>query len=144
MGSLLRISQGCEPGASPRKGVLANPLPGGHVTDGYGERIHPIYKRPQFHTGTDFAGKPTALAAAAGTVVEVRVRNGYGLTVVVDHGNGIATLYAHLAHASVSSGQSVKQGQAIGAVGHSGDATGDHLHFEVRIHGQLTDPMSWL
>jgi len=142
--SLLRLRQGCQPGASPHKGVLAHPLPGSHVTTVYGWRTHPIYHQRQFHTGTDFAGKPTALAAAAGTVVEVRVRNGYGLTVVVDHGNGIATLYAHLARASVSSGQTIKQGQAIGAVGHSGDATGDHLHFEVRVHGQTTDPLSWL
>ncbi len=142
--SLLRLRQGCQPGASARKGVLAHPLPGSRVTTTYGPRTHPIYHQPQFHTGTDFAGKPTAFAAAAGTVVEVRMRNGYGLTVVVDHGNGIATSYSHLARAAVSSGQKITQGQTIGTVGHTGDATGDHLHFEVRVHGVTTDPMSWL
>jgi hypothetical protein len=142
--SLLRLRQGCQPGASARKGVLAHPLPGSRITTSYGPRTHPIYHQPQVHTGTDFAGKPTAFAAAAGTVVEVRLRNGYGLTVVVDHGNGIATSYSHLARAAVSSGQRVTQGQTIGTVGHTGDATGDHLHFEVRVHGLTTDPMTWL
>lgn len=142
--SLLRIRQGCQSGASIGKGVLAHPLPGSRVTSSYGQRTHPVYNRPQFHTGTDFAGGSTALAAAAGTVVEVRVRDGYGLNIVIDHGNGVATTYAHLARAAVSSGQTVTQGQAVGTVGHSGFATGDHLHFEVRVHGQHTDPMKWL
>jgi murein DD-endopeptidase MepM/ murein hydrolase activator NlpD len=142
--SLLRLSQGCQPGASPRRGVLTHPLPGGRITDGYGQRIHPVYNRPQLHTGTDFAGKTTALAAATGYVVEIRERPGYGLTVVIDHGNGIATSYSHLARVAVRSGQSIGQGQAVGTVGHSGFATGDHLHFEVRVHGVNTDPMAWL
>jgi murein DD-endopeptidase MepM/ murein hydrolase activator NlpD len=142
--SLLRLRQGCEPGASPHRGALVQPLPGSRVTTGYGWRTHPIYHRPQFHTGTDFAGRPRALAAAAGRVVDVGSRVGYGLTVVIDHGNGIGTVYAHLASATVRAGQSIAQGAAIGAVGHSGDATGDHLHFEVRVHGVTTDPLSWL
>jgi hypothetical protein len=142
--SLLRIRQGCEPGASPHRGALVHPLPGARVTTVFGWRQHPIYHRPQFHTGTDFAGRPTALAAGAGTVLEVRARNGYGITLVIDHGNGIATVYAHLARAFVSRGQHVAAGQAIAAGGHTGDATGDHLHFEVRVHGAPTDPMQWL
>jgi hypothetical protein len=144
MTSLLRLRQGCQPGASPRRGVLAHPLPGARVSTGYGWRTHPIYHRPQFHTGTDFAGPRTALAAAGGTVVEARLRAGYGLTVIIDHGNGVATVYAHLANAAVRAGSRVTQGQGIGTVGHSGDATGDHLHFEVRVHGQTTDPLTWL
>ena len=142
--SLLRLRQGCEVGASARKGVLSHPLPGSRVTGSYGQRTHPIYNRPQFHTGTDFAGGSAALAAADGRVLEVRVRTGYGLQVVIDHGNGIATAYAHLARAAVSSGQTVTHGQAIGTVGRSGFATGNHLHFEVRIHGVTTDPLKWL
>jgi murein DD-endopeptidase MepM/ murein hydrolase activator NlpD len=114
------------------------------VTTLYGWRTHPIYHRPQLHTGTDFAGGRTALSAAAGTVTDVRMRAGYGLTVVIDHGNGIATVYAHLASSAVTAGQAVGQGQAVGTVGHSGDATGDHLHFEVRVHGATTDPLAWL
>jgi hypothetical protein len=139
--SLLRLRQGCEPGASPHAGALAHPLPGSRITTTYGWRTHPIYHRPQFHTGTDFAGRPTAFAAAAGRVVEVRTRAGYGLAVVIDHGNGIGTVYAHLASAAVRVGQSIAQGAVVGAVGHSGDATGNHLHFEVRVHGLPTDPL---
>lgn len=142
--SLLRLRQGCEPGASARRGILAHPLSGSRVTTSYGWRQHPIYRRPQFHSGTDFAGRPTAQAAAAGRVLDVRSRAGYGLAVVIDHGNGVATVYAHLASAAVRAGDSVAQGQAIGAVGRSGDATGNHLHFEVRVHGEPTDPLSWL
>jgi hypothetical protein len=142
--SLLRIRQGCEPDAAPSPGALGHPLPGGRVTAGYGWRQHPIHHRPQFHTGTDFAGRSTALAAADGTVVEVRSRAGYGLTVVIDHGNGVATSYSHLASAAVRGGEAVTRGQAVGTVGHSGDATGNHLHFEVRVHGSPTDPRRWL
>lgn len=142
--SLLRLRQGCQPGAAPRRGALAHPLPGARVTGSYGPRTHPIYDRPQFHTGTDLAGGATALAAGAGTVVEVRDRPGFGLTVVVDHGDGVATSYSHLAAASVRSGQSVARGAAIGTVGRTGFATGVHLHFEVRVHGVTTDPLAWL
>ena len=144
MTSMLRLFQGCEqswPG--PVRGVLSHPLPGARITGGYGHRTHPIYGRPQHHTGVDFAGGSTAVAAADGRVIEVRERVGYGLAVVVDH-NGMSTVYAHLARVSVRSGEAVRQGQAIGAVGRSGFATGDHLHFEVRVHGILTDPMAWL
>ena len=142
--SLLRLRQGCQPGASARRGILAHPLPGGRVTSSYGWRTHPVYNRRQLHTGTDFAGPPTALAAAAGTVVEVRLRTGYGICVVLDHGNGVATTYSHLADSPLRGGQTVVQGQAVGTVGHTGFATGDHLHFEVRVHGVITDPLAWL
>ena len=142
--SLLRIRQGCQPGASVRRGVLSHPLPGGRITSGYGSRTHPIYNRPQFHAGTDFAGPTTALAAMDGVVLEIRDRPGYGLTIVLDHGNGIGTSYSHLARASVRSGDRVRRGQGIGTVGRSGFATGVHLHFEVRVHGVTTDPMGWL
>lgn len=144
LASLLRLRQGCAPGAAQHQGVLAHPLPGARVSSSYGNRTHPIYNRPQLHSGTDFAGGSTALAAAAGTVVEVRERPGYGITVVVDHGNGIGTSYSHLARSAVASGGTVRQGQAIGTVGSTGFATGDHLHFEVRVHGVSTDPMAWL
>jgi murein DD-endopeptidase MepM/ murein hydrolase activator NlpD len=142
--SLLRIRQGCQPGASPQRGLLAHPLPGARRTGSYGPRTHPVYRRPQFHTGSDFAGGSTVRAALGGTVVEVRTRTGYGLTVVIDHGNGIATTYSHLARAAVGPGQTVTTGQSVGTVGSSGYATGDHLHFEVRVHGAHTDPGSWI
>ena len=144
MTSMLRLFQGCgRSWAGPVRGVLSHPLPGARITGGYGHRTHPIYRRPQHHTGVDFAGGSTAMAAADGRVIEVRERVGYGLTVVVDH-NGMSTVYSHLARVAVRSGEAVRQGQAIGTVGRSGFATGDHLHFEVRIRGVLTDPMAWL
>jgi hypothetical protein len=142
--SLLRLRQGCQPGASPRRGVLSHPLPGSRVTSGYGSRTHPVYGRPQFHSGTDFAGRTTALAAADGLVLEIRDRPGFGLTIVLDHGNGIGTSYSHLARVAVRSGDHVTAGQPIGTVGRSGFATGDHLHFEVRVHGVTTNPLDWL
>jgi hypothetical protein len=142
--SLLRLRQGCQPGATPRRGALAHPLPGARQTGTYGQRTHPVYGRPQFHTGVDYAGGSTARAAGAGTVLEARTRTGYGLTVVIDHGNGVATTYSHLARAAVGVGQSVSTGQAIGTVGRSGFATGAHLHFEVRVHGVHTNPSGWL
>ncbi len=77
-------------------------------------------------------------------MIEVDVRAGYGLTTVIDHGNGIATLYGHQAATSVVVGQEVGRGQPIGTVGSSGYATGPHLHFEVRVHGVPTDPKAWL
>ena len=142
--SLLRLRQGCQPPAAPRRGALGHPLPGGRLTSSYGWRTHPVYGARQHHNGTDFAGRPTALAAADGTVVAVSVRGGYGLSVVLDHGDGVGTVYSHLASSSVSAGQRVARGQALGAVGRSGSATAAHLHFEVRVHGTPTQPLDWL
>jgi murein DD-endopeptidase MepM/ murein hydrolase activator NlpD len=141
---VLRLREGCQPTPAVGKGVIGNPLPGARTTTLFGWRIHPIYHRPEFHSGLDLAGPSRILAAAAGTVIEVDVRAGYGLTTVIDHGNGIATLYGHQAATSVVVGQRVARGQAIGTVGSSGYATGPHLHFEVRVHGVPTDPRSWL
>ncbi|MPZ92582.1 MAG: peptidoglycan DD-metalloendopeptidase family protein [Actinobacteria bacterium] len=69
---------------------------------------------------------------------------GYGNAVVIDHGNGISTLYAHMSQLGTSSGASLKAGQLVGHVGATGNVTGDHLHFEVRVHGSPTDPMQYL
>jgi murein DD-endopeptidase MepM/ murein hydrolase activator NlpD len=142
--TVLRFRQACQPTPAVAKGIIASPLPGARVTTVFGWRIHPIYRRLELHTGLDLAGGSRILAAASGTVVEVGYRVGYGLTTVVDHGNGIATLYGHQAGVSVKVGDHVDQGQGIGTVGSSGYATGPHLHFEVRVHGVPTDPKLWL
>jgi hypothetical protein len=144
MATLLRLRQACQPRPAPRRGHLSHPLPGARVSSSYGQRIHPIYRRPQLHAGTDFAGGTRILAAADGTVVHVAGRQGYGTTTIIEHGDGTATVYAHQSAVSVRVGQAVRRGQAIGTVGRTGYATGDHLHFEVRVHGMPSDPTGWL
>jgi hypothetical protein len=146
MATVLRLYDGCRPTPSPKRGTFSSPLPGSVRTSDYGSRIHPIYKKPQLHSGIDLAGSglKDIRAAADGVVVQVQLRQGFGLATIVDHGDGTATVYAHQSKVAVRAGQVVKRGQIIGTVGHTGYATGDHLHFEVRVHGVPTDPKQWL
>jgi hypothetical protein len=142
--TVLRYRQACEPTPAVSPKLLAQPLPGAAITTPYGWRIHPVYRRMQFHTGIDLAGASRILAADDGVVVEVSDRIGYGVTTVIDHGNGLATLYGHQSAVSVAVGQHVSRSQPIGTVGVTGFATGPHLHFEVRVHGVPSDPRGWL
>ena len=98
------------------------------------------------HTGIDIGAPSGApiVAAAAGTVLVAGWEEGYGNTVVIDHGGGIATLYGHQSSIAVAVGQSVTRGQVIGAVGSTGHSTGPHLHFEVRVNGSPVDPLGYL
>ena len=135
------------PPAPPRPGArLANPLPGAPITSGYGYRVHPIYGTVRMHSGVDFAAPAgTAIRAAGdGVVVSAGSQSGYGNVTVIDHGGGLATLYAHQSSIGVSSGQRVSQGQVIGRVGCTGACTGDHLHFEVRVNGTPVNPMGYI
>ncbi|HEV2757298.1 MAG TPA: peptidoglycan DD-metalloendopeptidase family protein [Actinomycetota bacterium] len=112
----------------------------GAVTSYYGPRWGSM------HTGLDIdgvTGQPV-VASKAGTVIMAGSYSGYGNAVIVDHGGGYQTLYAHLSSFAVSNGQSVGQGQTVGAVGCTGSCTGDHLHFEVRVNGSPVDPMQYL
>jgi murein DD-endopeptidase MepM/ murein hydrolase activator NlpD len=116
------------------------------ITSGFGMRYHPILHYMRLHAGIDF-GAPTGTpiqAAAAGIVVFSGVMHGYGNVVVIDHGGGISTLYAHCSERDVEEGQPVAQGQVIARVGMTGLATGPHLHFEVRKNGTPIDPMGVL
>ena len=109
----------------------------------FGMRRHPIFGEMRMHTGADLSslmGQPIR-AAAAGTVVLAASQDGYGNVVVLDHGNQIATAYAHMSKFSVRTGDVVARGQIIGAVGATGYATGPHLHFEYRVSGGPIDPM---
>jgi murein DD-endopeptidase MepM/ murein hydrolase activator NlpD len=127
-------------------GVLSIPIPGAPVTSGFGSRVHPIFGTVRMHTGIDFgAGTGTPIRAAAdGTVVSAGTLGGYGNATIIDHGNGLATLYGHQSRLLVSQGQHVVRGQVIGLVGSTGFATGPHLHFEVRVSGTPVNPVSYL
>lgn len=112
----------------------------GTLTSNYG------WRWGRMHQGIDVAagtGTPIA-AASSGTVIVAGWNGGYGQLVVVDHGGGVSTAYAHMSAMSVSVGQSVGQGTILGAVGSTGNSTGPHLHFEVRINGSATDPLPYL
>ncbi|MPZ74184.1 MAG: peptidoglycan DD-metalloendopeptidase family protein, partial [Nitriliruptorales bacterium] len=132
------------PAPAPTGAALQWPA-NGPKTSGYGWRTHPIFGTSRFHAGIDIgAGYGAAIVAAdSGVVVSADSRGGYGNTVVIDHGGGMATLYAHQSSMSVSAGQSVSRGQVIGAVGSTGYSTGPHLHFEVRVNGATRDPMNY-
>jgi len=132
-------------GLAPFTGRFSRPVSGG-VTSGFGMRHHPILKRNRMHNGVDFGARhgATITAAADGIVISASYSNGYGNNVILDHGGGVSTLYAHCSRMFVSAGQRVKRGQKIAAVGSTGLATGPHLHFEVRVNGRPVNPMSKL
>ena len=118
----------------------------GSITSGYGMRRHPILGYSRMHTGVDFRaahGSPI-YAAHSGTVIMAGRMGGYGKTVVISHGGGLSTLYAHNSQLHVSVGQDVDRGDAIASAGSTGLSTGPHLHFEVRVNGSPHNPMNWL
>jgi murein DD-endopeptidase MepM/ murein hydrolase activator NlpD len=114
----------------------------GTITSPFGWRSNPFGGGPEFHQGLDIAAPTgtTVTAAAGGTVIMAQWYGGYGNYILIDHGGGYSTGYGHLSAIYVSTGQSVQRGQAIGAVGSTGQSTGPHLHFEVRIAGKPVDP----
>ncbi len=114
----------------------------GTITSPFGWRSNPFGGAPEFHQGLDIAAPSgtTVTAAAGGTVIMAQWYGGYGNYILIDHGGGYSTGYGHLSAIYVSTGQSVQRGQAIGAVGSTGQSTGPHLHFEVRIAGKPVDP----
>jgi murein DD-endopeptidase MepM/ murein hydrolase activator NlpD len=116
------------------------------VSSGFGVRHDPINGSQRFHTGIDIAaqeGSPV-LAAAPGIVRRVGPRGGYGNAVEIDNGRGISTIYGHASSLKVKEGDSVKAGEPVALVGHTGRATGPHLHFEVRKDGKPIDPQATL
>lgn len=117
-----------------------------HVASGFGYRIDPIYKTPKMHTGLDFAapiGTPI-YATADGTVTEARFDDGgYGYHVVINHGYGYQTLYAHMIRMKARRGERVVRGQVLGWVGSTGKSTGPHLHYEVIRNKQKIDPVHY-
>lgn len=135
-----RQSQG---GSAP--GILVRPVPGA-ITSAFGYRLHPILGYQRLHTGVDMRasyGTPI-VSGADGVVIYAGPRGGYGNTVMVDHGGGMVTLYAHQSSIAVANGQAVSGGQVVGYVGSTGLSTGPHLHFEVRINGAPVNPAPYL
>lgn len=128
-------------------GIMAWPLSiKGTVTSNFGSRTNPISKSRENHLGVDIAapkGTPV-LAAADGTVISSQYQNSYGNVIMVDHGGGIVTLYAHNSSLVSKKGDKVKKGQTIAKVGSTGYSTGNHLHFEVRVNGKPVNPMGYI
>jgi len=125
--------------------ALLRPVPG-PITSGFGRRLHPIFGGYRMHNGVDFdvaAGTPI-IAAAAGTVIHSGAKGGYGLAVMLEHGGGFVTLYAHMNRIGVDIGEEVGAGETMGWVGSTGDSTGPHLHFEVRRDDTPVDPVGYL
>lgn len=123
------------------------PVPSCHiVTSEYKMRVHPVTRQYKLHTGMDIGCRTgsAVVAAQAGTVLTASYNTAYGNYVVVSHGNGVSTLYAHNSSLLVSAGQTVKQGQTIARSGNTGYSTGPHMHFEVLINGNPVNPRGYV
>jgi murein DD-endopeptidase MepM/ murein hydrolase activator NlpD len=116
------------------------------TASGYGWRIHPIYKISKFHYGMDFTAPlgTDVYAAANGTVVGVlSAQRGFGKHIIIDHGFGYSTIYAHLSNFNVRVGQKVLRGDIIGFVGSTGTSVANHLHYEIKLNGVNVDPVNY-
>ena len=136
---------GMSTGSAGGTGELMWPA-SGTITSGFGQRLHPVFGYWSNHSGIDI-GAPhgaSVVAADSGTVITSVYNSSYGNYIVICHGNGVQTLYAHLSTRSVSVGAIVSRGQQIGLVGSTGISTGPHLHFEVIVNGSRVNPMNRL
>ena len=121
-----------------------------HVTSTFGGRIHPVHKKPMNHSGVDLAGPSSGsiagdniYAVLSGVVIISGYGSGYGNYVVIDHGGGFTSVYAHCSKLYMKKGQKVEKGDKVGLVGMTGTATGYHLHFELRQDGEKLDPLDY-
>lgn len=115
------------------------------TASGYGRRVDPIYGTVKFHEGMDFSANigTEVYATGDGTVVSVGWESGYGKTIVIDHGFGYVTRYAHLQDYRTRKGKKVVRGEVIGEVGNTGKSTGPHLHYEVHVKGRVVNPVNY-
>lgn len=118
----------------------------GPITSYYGMRLHPILGIYRMHYGIDIGASygQSIYAVDSGVVIFANWMGGYGLTLIIDHGNGLSTLYAHTSDILVNVGDAVSQGQVVARVGSTGYSTGPHLHFEVRVNGEPQNPLNYL
>lgn len=126
-------------------GTMSMPLRAS-ITSPFGWRRHPIFRVKKFHTGIDLAGPNHSpiRAADSGSVLYTGWYGGYGKVVIVGHGNGLATLYAHMSKVATSAGANVQKGDVVGYEGSTGFSTGPHLHFEVRVDGKPNNPLNFV
>ena len=144
----LIMSQGSHSATSQiiGNGKFGYPTSNTNITSPYGYRIHPIYGTRKLHAGIDLpasTGTPI-YASADGKVITAGWVSGYGNTVIIDHGGGVTSLYAHNSSLNVSVGQTVKRGTRVASAGSTGNSTGPHCHFEIRLNGSPVDPMNYL
>ncbi len=128
-------------------GAFTWPVPGWYrISSEYGPRTSPIFGKTEFHTGIDIPASygQSVSAAASGTVITAGWVRGYGNTVIISHGSGLVTLYGHNSSLTVTSGQKVSKGETIAKIGSTGYSTGNHLHFEVRLNDNHTNPWNYL
>ncbi len=118
----------------------------GWLTSTFGYRVDPFTGERKLHEGLDISAAhgTTVASPASGTVVRVGMRDAYGLSVTIDHGYGLTTIYAHLSEVSVKVGDKILRGQPIASVGNTGRSTGPHLHYEVRVNDIPVDPMRYI
>lgn len=116
-----------------------------HVASGFGMRVHPILKYRRMHNGMDFTAPPGTpiYATGDGKVVKAGLGSGYGKMVIIEHGFGYETYYAHMSKYNTKKGRTVKRGEIIGYVGNSGLSSGPHLHYEVRKNGVVVNPVNF-
>ncbi|MBY0546931.1 MAG: peptidoglycan DD-metalloendopeptidase family protein [Candidatus Obscuribacterales bacterium] len=143
--AMMRANKTTDKVVTRGSGTMSWPLRAA-ITSPFGYRRHPIFGVRKFHTGVDLAGpNHSAIKAAdSGDVLYSGWYGGYGKVVIVGHGNGLATLYAHMSKAAVGKGENVKKGDVVGYEGSTGFSTGPHLHFEVRVDGKPNNPINFL
>ncbi len=127
--------------------AVPNSMPtNGRITSKFGNRRDPFTKRISFHTGIDIANSSgtNIMASAPGTVTFAGSKGAYGKTIIIDHGYGTQTLYAHNRQILVKVGEKVERGQVISKMGSTGRSTGTHLHFEIHKNGKQTNPLDTL
>jgi murein DD-endopeptidase MepM/ murein hydrolase activator NlpD len=146
IGQMLRGNKSSQGGPSHGSGAMMWPTDVHEITSPFGWRTHPIFGTRIYHSGIDIGADygDSVRAADSGVVVHADWLGGYGKAVIIDHGNGLSTLYGHNSELLVSEGQHVSKGQIISRVGSTGYSTGPHLHFEVRQDGSPVSPLNYL